>query len=209
MHNMIHKVLKHHEDHMPHHKKLNDMAYDDLVDASGVVQPARGLALNTSYFLDKGTHRRPHHHDKFDRKLSKEEKKILGEEAFGLSELASMLYHPGFILDRSGDHALSDNRRDAREMLEHLIDVYQERAAEVAMEELVAPMHEMLRDEMFDESKALNALLPYIMTEETEHDPEMYKKYLMSHFILPMLQGHHHGHWKNGLQEYLDVKDML
>lgn len=209
MRDMIQKVLKHHEDHMPHHKKLNDMAYDDAIDALGVVEPSRGLALNTAYFLDKGTHRRPHHQKSFDEKLSKAEKDLLGSETVDLAELASMLYHPGFILDESGDELLSDNRRDAREMLKHLIDVYQEQAAEAAMEELVAPMYEMLRDEMFDESKALNALLPHIMTEETEHDPEMYKKYLMSHFLLPALQGHHHDHWRDGLQEYLALQDML
>ena len=103
MKKMIEKILNNYEKHFPHHRELNDMAHNDLIDAKGELQPARGIALNSGYFLDKGTKRRPHYQKNFDEGLSNEEKDQLAGETLNLSELASMLYHPEFILDRSSD----------------------------------------------------------------------------------------------------------
>lgn len=195
----IQEVLKHFAGHFPDNPQLLDMMQKDVVDRNGEIQPARGLALNTAYYMDGGTHGRPHHGRRFDERLSSAEKDLLGKEAVDLSELASMLYHPAYILDPSSDSTISEDRKTAREMLKYIVEMYQEYAAEKAMEELVGPMYEMLTDEVFDESKALNALLPHVMTEDTDHDPQDYKKQLMSHFLIPPAHGNILGHWEDFL----------
>ena len=49
MKKMIEKILNNYEKHFPHHRELNDMAHNDLIDAKGELQPARGIALNSGY----------------------------------------------------------------------------------------------------------------------------------------------------------------
>ena len=203
MKNMIEKILNNYENYFPNHKDLNDMAHNDLIDNIGNIEPSRGLALNTGYFLDKGTKRRPQYQKNFDEGLRKEEKDQLGMESLDLSELASMLYHPEFILDRSNEEHLSENRQTARNILEHLIENYQEEAAEKVTEELISPLAEALYDEIYDDKKALNSLLPMIMTQGTEHNPEDYKELLMQHFMLPAIQGQVHDHWRKGIMDHM------
>jgi len=203
MQKMIEKILNNYEKHFPHHRELNDMAHADLIDSKGELQPARGIALNSGYFLDKGTKRRPHYQRNFDEGLSNEEKDQLAGETLNLSELASMLYHPEFILDRSSDEHLSENRQTARNVLEHVIGNYKEMAHEAAIHELLGPLAESLFEEIYDDKKALNALLPMIMVQGTEHRPEDYRAMLMNHFLLPAIQGHHHDHWRKGIKDYL------
>lgn len=207
MKRMAKKVLEHHLQKHPANEALINIALDDLTDKEGSIQPARGLALNTSYYMDGGFENRPMHEDRFDHRLSPNEKDVLGKEAVEMGELTNMLYHPLYALDKP-EHKESENQKTARKVLQHLMDVYQEGASEKAMEELVGPMYELLRNEVFDKEKGLNALLPYVMTEGTEHDPESYKKLLMSHFILPAGHGQLLNHWKQGIQDYLTVKEI-
>lgn len=207
MKRMAQKVLEHHLQKHPDNEERIEIALNDLIDKEGRIEPARGLALNTSYYMDGGFHNRPGHQDRFDHGLSQEEKDVLGKEAVEMGELANMLYHPLYALDKP-EHDESENQKTARKALQHLMDVYQEVAAEKAMEELVGPMYELLRDEVFDKEKGLNALLPYVMTEGTEHNPESYKKLLMSHFILPAGHGQLLNHWKQGISDYMTVKEM-
>ena len=203
MQKMIEKILNNYEKHFPHHRELNDMAHTDLIDSKGELQPGRGIALYSGYFLDKGTKHRPHYQKNFDEGLGAEEKDAVNGEALNLSELSSMLYHPGFILDRSGEEHLSENRETARGVLEHLINNYQEMAAEMAVKELLEPLADHLFTEIFDDKKALNSLLPMIMVQGTEHNKDDYKAMLMNHFLVPAIQGHTHDHWRRGIKEHL------
>ena len=83
---------------------------------------------------------------------------------------------------------------------------YQEEAHERAMEELIGPLAEALFSEIFDDEKALNALLPEVMVQGTEHHPDEYRSIMMNHFNIPAIQGHAHEHWKKGISEQLAAR---
>ena len=203
MDNTIAYMLDNYENHFPQHSRLNDMAIADLHDKKGKFHGGRGVALNPAYFLDGGTQRRPLFQENFDG-MHESEKAETNKKVLDLAEIASMLYHPAYAVDESGDeHNLSENRKMSREIIHHLIDRHGEDAQDRVLQEIVVPLTEMLLDDLADGGNILNQLLPYIMTENTEHDPEDYRHLLHQSFVIPAVQGHYHGHWKKGIQELM------
>ena len=201
MKNTIRGVLEHFLSHYEDNRDLLHLMHKDGVDEEGEIQPGRIPSLNAAYYLDGGTSRRSHFQKRFDRDLTRGEKELLGAEVIDLGELANMVYHPSFVLEVAPSKTVSRDRDVARERLLEILYNDPENLVQRGKEEVLLPIFDLFRDELFDEEKAVSALLPHIMTRQSEHEPEKYKKVFLSQFLIPAAQGKALGHWDEMLSK--------
>ena len=203
MHKKVREMMNSHENENPHHRKLNDLAIEDMK-SLGELSPAKPLAMHVGYTLDGHHNNRDHYGKNYDHELPPEEKKLIDKEVFDIAELGAMLHDPEYITDDSHGH-LTDNHKTAKDVLEHHMTKHGPHEAHGhLMEELYRPLLNALLDRSIDEKSILHELLSPSMVKGTKHSKEAYSDILKAFLMWPVIDGHRRKHWKKKLPKIFE-----
>ncbi len=204
MHKKVREMMNSHEKANPHHRKLNDLAIEDLK-SLGVVSPAKPFAMHVGYSLDGHHQNRDHYGKNYDHGLQGEEKKLIDKEVFDLAEIGAMLHDPEYITDDSHD-TLTDNHKTAKDVLAHHMTKHgPDEAHGPLIEELYRPLLHALLDRSIDKEGILHDLLSPTMVKDTKHSKEDYSDILKAFLMWPVIDGHRQGHWKKKLPKIFEA----
>jgi len=198
MRNYIKKILNGYENDFGEERALNDLATEELK-SGDEFHPGRPIIMHAGYGLDGDTKRRDLYHSNYENHLSREEKGEINREIVGLAELSSLLHDPEAILEE--EENISENRSLAKEVLEHLADVYDGKnpKEEIVHQMLIEPLSEKLLDRVFDRGSILYGVLHPTMVRNTEHSKEEYG-HLLNHILLQgMMHPSRKDNWQKGL----------
>ena len=198
MHKRVREMMNSHEKANPHHRKMNDLAIEDLR-SLGEISPAKPFAMHVGYSLDGHHQNRDHYGKNYDHGLHPEHKKLIDKEVFDLSELGAMLHDPEYIADDS--HRMpTENHKMAKDILAHYMTKHGPQEAHGhLMEELYRPLLHALLDRSIDKESILHEILSPAMIQGTKHSQEDYSDILKAFLLWPAIEGHMKGHWKGKL----------
>ncbi len=204
MHNRVKEMMNSHEKSNPHHRKLNDLAIEDLK-SLGEISPAKPFAMHVGYTLDGHHKNRDHYGENYDHGIPPEEKKLVDKEIFDLSELGAMLHDPEYITDDSHD-TLTDNHKMAKDVFAHYMTKHGPHESHShLMDELYKPLLHALLDRSIDEESILHDLLSPSMVKGTKHSKKDYSDILKAFLMWPIIDGHRQGHWKKKLPKIFEA----
>ena len=163
--------------------------------------------MHVAYSMDGHHNNKSKYRRNYDHRLTDKDKEDISHEVAGLSEIVSMLSHPGMILDKSDDQNITENRKMAREVMQHLQKKHQGKELERALEkELLTPLLNMFLDHNNQKGTAVEEILSPTVTRETDHKPNDYHKAFRSTLFSPIAGTHSTGHYSKILRDIYEKR---
>ncbi|MAR66775.1 MAG: hypothetical protein CL833_05935 [Crocinitomicaceae bacterium] len=206
MKDAIRDILNEHEENFADDSEARDIAIEDLL-SLGRPSPAKPLAMHVAYSMDGHHNDRKKYRNNYDYQLTDKDKDEVSEEVMGLSEIASMLSDPRIILDRSDENNISENRKLARDVIDHLSEKHKGKDFEKALEkDLLTPLLNMFLEHNNRKGTIVEELLSPAVVKDTRHSPQDYHQSFKSTMLVPVVDSHSMGKYSQLLRKGYEKK---
>jgi len=206
MKDAIKNILTEHEENFADDNEARDIAIEDLL-SLGKPSPAKPLAMHVAYSMDGHHDNRSKYRRNYDHQLTDKDKHEISEEVMGLSEIASMLSDPRIILDQSDEDNITENRKLARDVIDHLKGKHKGKDFEKAVEkELLTPLLNMFLEHNNRKGTIVEELLSPAVVKNTPHTPKNYHQAFKSTMMIPVIDGHSTGKYSQLLRKGYEKK---
>ena len=201
MRDAIKSILSEHEENFADDGEARDIAIEDLL-SLGRPSPAKPLAMHVAYSMDGHHNDRKKYRNNYDYQLTDKDKHEISEEVMGLSEIASMLSDPRIILDQSDEDNITENRKLARDVIDHLKGKHKGKDFEKAVEkELLTPLLNMFLESNNRKGTIVEELLSPAVVKDTKHSPQDYHQSFKSTMLTPVVDSHSMGKFSKLLRK--------